>query len=102
AVSAKKRTTEGDPVLQVSVPITHGNSGGPAINDRGEVIGLTTFGSRNEVQGFNFLVASATVLKFVKEAKADNSPSNTHKLWRKALDEYWDYDFDQAIVDFEE
>jgi S1-C subfamily serine protease len=102
AVSAKKRTTEGDPVLQVSVPITHGNSGGPAINDKGEVIGLTTFGSKNEVQGFNFLVASSTVLKFVKQAKADNSPSNTHKLWRKALDEYWDFDFDQAIVDFEE
>src|ERR1043165_772924 len=43
AVSAKKRTTDGEPVLQVSVPITHGNSGGPAINDKGEVIGLTTF-----------------------------------------------------------
>jgi S1-C subfamily serine protease len=102
AVSAKKRTTDGEPVLQVSVPITHGNSGGPAINDRGEVIGLTTFGSKNEVQGFNFLVAASTVMKFVKDAKADTAPSATQKAWRKALDEFWTQDYDAAITDLEE
>jgi serine protease Do len=102
AVSAKKRTTDGEPVLQVSVPITHGNSGGPAINDKGEVIGLTTFGSRNEVQGFNFLVASSTLMKFVKDAKADTAPSGTSKAWHKALDEFWQQDYDDAIPDFEE
>jgi len=102
AVSAIKRTTDGEPVLQVSVPITHGNSGGPAINEKGEVIGLATFGSRGEVQGFNFLVASSTVKKFVQEAKADLTPSTTMTLWRKALDEMWAGDLDQAIVDFEE
>ncbi|MCW5808627.1 MAG: trypsin-like peptidase domain-containing protein [Deltaproteobacteria bacterium] len=102
SVSAKKRTTDGDPILQVSVPITHGNSGGPAINEKGEVIGLTTFGSKNEVQGFNFLVASATVLKFVKQARANNDPSDTHKLWRKGLDAFWASDFDAALEAFEE
>lgn len=102
AVSALKRTADGEPVLQVSVPITHGNSGGPAINDHGEVIGLTTFGSRNEVQGFNFLVASSTVQKFVREAKADNTPSKTMVAWKKALDELWAGDLDAAITDFEE
>src|SRR5262249_49495813 len=62
-VSAIKSTPEGEPVLQVTTPITHGNSGGPAINIRGEVIGLATFGNRENVQGFNFLVASSTVKK---------------------------------------
>jgi serine protease Do len=102
SVSAIKRTTDGEPVLQVQVPITHGNSGGPAINDKGEVVGLTTFGSKEEVQGFNFLVASSTVMKFVKEAKADNTPSKTNVLWRKALGEMWAGDLDPAIADFEE
>jgi serine protease Do len=101
-VSAIKHTSDGEPVLQVTTPITHGNSGGPAINSRGEVIGLTTFGNRDKVQGFNFLVASSTVKKFVKEAKADNTPSESHKLWRKALDEMWAGDYDKAVEDFEE
>jgi serine protease Do len=102
AVSAIKRTKDGEPVLQVTTPITHGNSGGPAINIKGEVIGLTTFGSRDEVQGFNFLVASSTVKKFVKQARADNQPSDTQKAWRSALEAQWSGDYDQAIVDYEE
>jgi serine protease Do len=101
-VSAIKRTTDGEPVLQVTTPITHGNSGGPAINLKGEVIGLATFGNRDKVQGFNFLVASSTVKKFVKEAKASNKPSETQQMWRKALAAQWSGDFDQAIVDYEE
>jgi serine protease Do len=102
AVSAIKRTTDGEPVLQVSVPITHGNSGGPAINERGEVIGLATFGSRGEVQGFNFLVAASTVKKFVREAKADTKPSKTITVWRKGLDDMWSGDLDSALEHFDE
>ena len=101
-LSAVKRTNDGETVLQVTTPITHGNSGGPAINLRGEVIGLATFANRDKVQGFNFLVASSTVKKFVKEAKASNKPSETQTAWRKALEAQWTGDYDQAIVDYEE
>jgi len=51
-VSALKHTNDREPVLQVTTPITHGNSGGPAINLKAEVIGLATFGNRDKVQGF--------------------------------------------------
>jgi S1-C subfamily serine protease len=102
AVSAIKRTSAGEPIIQISASITHGNSGGPTINDHGEVIGLSTFGSRGEVQGFNFIVASATVQKFLTEARVNTEPSQTIKLWRKGLDELWSEDLDQAIQDMEE
>ncbi len=102
AVSAIKRTGAGEPIIQISASITHGNSGGPTINDKGEVIGLSTFGSRGEVQGFNFIVASLTVRKFLAEAKVDTSPSQTSKLWKKGLEELWTLDLDNAIIDFEE
>lgn len=101
-VSAIKRTTDGEPVLQVTTPITHGNSGGPAINLRGEVIGLATFGNRDKVQGFNFLVASSTLKQFVDEAKASNAPSKTQIAWRRALEAHWAGNYTDAIVDFEE
>lgn len=101
-VSAIKRTTDGEPVLQVTTPITHGNSGGPAINLKGEVIGLATFGNRDKVQGFNFLVAASTVKQFVKEAKASNQPSKTQTAWKKALEQHWAGYLDEAILDYEE
>lgn len=99
-VSAIKRTIEGEPVLQVTTPITHGNSGGPAINARGEVIGLATFGNRDKVQGFNFLVASSTVKKFVAQAKASNDRSETHVLWRASLEDMWGGKYDAALAGF--
>jgi S1-C subfamily serine protease len=100
-VAAIKRTNDGEPVLQVTATIGPGNSGGPAINLKGEVIGLVTFQSR-AAAGFNFLVASSTLKQFVKEAKAGTKPSKSQLMWRKALDEHWAGSYDDAIVDFEE
>jgi serine protease Do len=102
SIAAIKRTTGGEPVLQITAPISHGNSGGPAINDKGEVIGLVTFGDAKEVQGFNFLVSAKTLMKFVKESKADLAPSQTTQVWHRALDGYWDRYYEKAIIDFEE
>jgi S1-C subfamily serine protease len=102
AVSAIKRTKEDDPVIQFTAPISHGNSGGPAINDKGEVIGLVTFGDAKEVQGFNFLVSAKTLKKFVKESKADAELSKTSQIWRRGLDHYWGRRYDKAALDFEE
>ncbi len=102
AISAIKRTPSGDPIIQITASITHGNSGGPTINDKGEVIGLSTFGSKGEVQGFNFIVASQTVKRFLKEAKVNTAPSSTAKAWRKALEAMWAGDLDAAIQGFDE
>jgi len=71
AVSALKHATTGEQLLQISAAITHGNSGGPAIDQHGNVIGLATFGT--EVQGFNFLVAASTLLDFVRMRRSSSS-----------------------------
>jgi S1-C subfamily serine protease len=100
AISALKHATTGEQILQISAPITHGNSGGPAIDQHGNVVGLATFGT--EVQGFNFLVASATLMDFVKDAKVQLGPSKTMQLWQKGLQDYWDDHYTDAISEFEE
>lgn len=54
-------------MIQTSTPISPGNSGGPLLNRRGEVIGVNTF-SFVSGQNLNFAVASTEVLDAIKRA----------------------------------
>jgi len=102
AISSLKRAATGEQILQISAPITHGNSGGPAIDQHGNVVGLATFGNEGEVQGFNFLVASATLMELVKQASITPKPSDTNKAWASGLEHYWGDEYTAAIKDFEQ
>ncbi|HEY1556618.1 MAG TPA: trypsin-like peptidase domain-containing protein [Kofleriaceae bacterium] len=100
AVSALKKTGDGDPILQTSTSITHGNSGGPAIDQHGNVVGLATFGT--DVQGFNFLVASATLMDFAKAGNITPKQGDTDTNWREGLEHYWADEYSDAIKSFEQ
>jgi S1-C subfamily serine protease len=102
AISSLKKAASGEQILQISAPITHGNSGGPAIDQRGNVVGLATFGNEGDVQGFNFLVASSTLMELVKKAKIEPKQSDTNKAWNSGLEHYWADEYSDAIHDFEE
>lgn len=104
-VSAKKSAQDGSPVLQVSAPATHGNSGGPVLNDKGEVVGMLTFRgdtvNGQEVSGFSFVVPASTMLEFVKQAGASNKESAVDKAYREGLELYWQNEYSAAIKKFE-
>ncbi len=52
-ISEPKRDVEGLPMIQVAVPIEHGNSGGPLLDRQGRVLGLLTLKSaRTDNLGF--------------------------------------------------
>jgi len=105
-ISARKSSSSGAPILQTSTPATHGNSGGPVINDNSEVVGLLTFRgdtvNGQEVSGFSFVVASNTVMEYVKSAGATNEMGPTDKLYREGLEAYWNQHYSEAIPKFEE
>ena len=105
-ISAKKQATSGAPILQTNTAATHGNSGGPVINDQNEVIGLLTFRgdtvNGQEVSGFSFIVPSNTVMEFVKAAGATNAEGPTDTSYREGLDLYWNQYYSSAIPKFQE
>lgn len=105
-ISARKASSDGAPVLQVSAPATHGNSGGPVLNDKGEVIGLLTFrGDKvggQEVSGFSFVVPTSTVTEFVRQAGTTNEEGLVDRRYREGLELYWDGSYSKAISRLEE
>jgi V8-like Glu-specific endopeptidase len=105
-VSAKKNSADGAPILQTSVNTTHGNSGGPAINEKGEVIGLLTFRGNTvngqEVQGFNFIVPVNTAAEFVRQAGTDNQASAIDAKWAEGLNHFWRQEYSKAKKSFQD
>jgi S1-C subfamily serine protease len=85
-ITAIKRNVANTPVLQSNVAIYRGNSGGPAVNLDGEVIGVSTWGHTNAEQ-IKFLVPINVAKQFVAEAGVTPQTGgefNTH--YRDALD----------------
>jgi len=106
-VSAKKNMKDGWEVLQTDASITHGNSGGPVMNEYGEVIGLATFGSIDqqrgqEVQGMNFIVPVTIVKEFIRKAKIQPDMSEISLVYEEALDLYDAERYKKALAKFDE
>jgi len=104
-VSAKKNMKDGWEVLQTDASITHGNSGGPVINDKGEVIGLATFVSvdelrKQEVQGMNFMVPTTIVNEFVEKAKIKPAMSDISLAYEEAMDLFDKARYKKALEEF--
>ena len=100
-VSARKKTSDGVPVIQVTTVISPGNSGGPALNEAGQVVGLATFKAA-QAEGYNFLVPASTVKEFLKQAGVANEDSLTNQAFRSGLALHWEHRYTDAIKEFEE
>jgi S1-C subfamily serine protease len=104
-VSALKTVRDGSKVLQTDANITHGNSGGPAFNEKGQVIGIASLGTVDqagrELPGFNYLRPSNVAQEFLKEKGVVNTSGQTDEQWRKGVDYYYNGQYKKAINEFE-
>lgn len=100
-ISSKKRSADGAPLLQISAPISPGSSGGPIVNDKGEVVGIPTF-KVDKASGFSFAVSANTIMEFVKQAGTNNEQGAVNRLYEEGLELYWQRYYTKAIEKFED
>jgi S1-C subfamily serine protease len=64
-IVSAQRLIEGQPYIQSDVAVTHGNSGGPLLNEAGQVVGITVSGlePNGAPIGLNFFIPIADALK---------------------------------------
>lgn len=65
------RNQNGRDLLQVTTPISHGSSGGPILNEKGEVVGVAV-GMLDGGQNLNFAVPVALVREILAEKESPN------------------------------
>jgi hypothetical protein len=65
--------------VQTTAPISGGNSGGPLVNLKGEVVGMNTW-SRPDGQNLNFALAASEISKIVSLSKRPGVPAALRPL----------------------
>ncbi|HEY7541122.1 MAG TPA: cyclic nucleotide-binding domain-containing protein [Methylomirabilota bacterium] len=91
AVSGFKMDVINQDLIQTDAPAAHGNSGGPAITDDATLVGVMQFVSLSasgaDVQGFNFLIPSKDVGKFLKGTPVTNPGESTfNTVWTAGVE----------------
>ncbi|MHA4808785.1 S1C family serine protease [Flavitalea flava] len=105
-VSALKKSVGGWPIIQMDANINHGSSGGPVCNERGEVIGLTTFGSLENTgglaAGLNFAIPITILNEYLDSADITPGVGKATVLFSDALAFFNKQHFRTALKKFEE
>ncbi|MBI4593529.1 MAG: trypsin-like peptidase domain-containing protein [Candidatus Rokubacteria bacterium] len=109
SIAGFKQDKADQPVIQTDAPAAWGNSGGPAVNHEGRVIGVLTFVTLSPgeqgtiVQGFNFVIPSQAVRDFLQgtEVKLDE-PSRFNQAWHAGLRQFFTGDYQRADKSFAE
>jgi len=104
-VSAKRYTNFQTPCFQTDATITHGDSGGPGLNNKGEVIGVCSRGSitdaGEEAAGFDFIIQSNVLKSFLTESSVSNAKGPVDETFMKGLNYFYDKHYSAAKTQFE-
>jgi tetratricopeptide (TPR) repeat protein len=106
-VSAVREVPNVGRIIQITAPISHGNSGSPVFNLQGQVLGVVTIKVTNG-QNINLAISYARVnqLKtFEPKALSDLAPKArtevSESLYRTGLESLWLGNYDNAVGYFE-
>jgi len=106
-VSAVREVPNSYRIIQITAPISHGNSGSPVFNLRGQVLGVVTVKVTNG-QNINLAIAAARVgqltvgkLQPLSELSVRNRGDVAESLYRTGIESLWLGNYDNAVGYFE-
>jgi len=106
-VSAVREVPNSYRIIQITAPISHGNSGSPVFNLKGQVLGVVTVKVTNG-QNINLAIAAGRVaeltagkLEPLSELSGKGKGDVAESLYRSGLDSMWLGNYDNAVGYFE-
>ena len=106
-VSAVREVPNSYRIIQITAPISHGNSGSPVFNLRGQVLGVVTVKVTNG-QNINLAIAAARVgelragaVRPLSDLAAKPKGDVAESAYRNGLESLWLGNYDSAVGYFE-
>ncbi len=102
-VSSKKKDTGDHNLIETDTEIGHGNSGGPAFDDSGAVVGIATYAVDPGGAGDGTLNYVRDIDDFKKLATKESinfTVSDTQKVWNQAIAQFYTARYKKALVNF--
>jgi S1-C subfamily serine protease len=106
-VSAVREVPNSYHIIQITAPISHGNSGSPVFNLHGQVLGVVTVKVTNG-QNINLAIASARVSQLragksqpLTDITIKNKGDAAESAYRSGLESLWLGNYDNAVGYFE-
>jgi len=110
-VSAVREIPSMGKIIQITAPVSHGNSGSPLFNLKGQVVGIVTIRVVNG-ENINLAIESARFSRLTKKflmlaelagrkAQTDSAEARAQAFYRTGLDSLWLGNYDGALGYFE-
>lgn len=101
-ISAIKEDQTGRKMIQTDASVEHGNSGGPAIDKYGDVLGIATYGVFSNSGNYNFIRSNKELKGLLSKNSVSLSDSPTFKAWVEGLSDYWVGNYRKSLKSFYE
>jgi hypothetical protein len=87
-VVAIKFSDNGSSLIQASGALEHGDSGGPALDANGNIVGIVSYSGTDTPIGSFFLRSSNSARTLLATSSIDTRPGTFESLWRQAFLDY--------------
>ena len=87
--------------IHITAEINHGDSGGPVLNEWGEVVGLNVAG-KPEAPAENYAVPISLAEEFLNESSVSARTNDLTEAWRDGLTAFFKRDYKTALARFEQ
>lgn len=88
SVSAIKQNDNGSTLIQIGGNVEHGDSGGPALDTEGHLVGIVSFGGTDTPGTTSFLRSSDSARAVIAKANVSMTPGAFQTHWQQAFAAY--------------
>ncbi len=99
-VSSIKTDQDGRKLIQTDASMDHGNSGGPAFDKNGHVVGIATYGLQSTGGNYNFLRSITDLEDLMKKNNIQVEESPAYIAWQDGLLYSWNGYHRKSIKEF--